>query len=247
MPFHSARFLILAIVVAAGGPLHVVEAQEGRQPKRNALSADGYDDARREILDSKRWRKAVRQFDEWLSVQTLYGPDQVAAIRADLEEKVADMSPRELERFLVDMEDRLEVLLSPEAEEARDWLSQFMAVARNPEQQLGRNLPDVRNMTASQIRQEIRWLEQHRAQRQQEHAAFNRARSTASQAARDIRTARQSARPATDRSNWPANTPRPRPERPQRELLPQPPGPVYMIGPWGAPYFRMTPPPHTFR
>ena len=35
-----------------------------------------------------------------------------------------------------DMEERLEVLTSPEADEARQWLAHFFATRRNPEAQL---------------------------------------------------------------------------------------------------------------
>jgi hypothetical protein len=158
------------------------------------------------------------------------------------------MSPSELEDFAADMEDRLQVLMSPEAEDARQWLQQFLAVARNPEQQLGRSMPDVMNMTASQIRQEIQWLQRHRESRQQSHAAFNQSRNTTAQTARTVQGARTASRPATDRSAWPANTPRVRSQySPRRELAPPPPGPAFIASPWGGPYFRPPPPPPTTR
>ena len=38
------------------------------------------------------------------------------------------MSPEELQKQLIDMEDKVAVLSSPEAEEARTWLAQFLSV-----------------------------------------------------------------------------------------------------------------------
>ena len=147
------------------------------------------------------------------------------------------MSPAELEEFLNDMEERLEVLTSPEAEDARAWLEQFMAVARNPEQQLGMSRPDVLNMTASQVRLELQRLQKIRDSRLQSQAAFDRTRGVQAQTARDAQAARQAKRAPASRTDWPANSrnleiktctrrdPLPPPFRP----------PVYTIGPWGTP------------
>jgi hypothetical protein len=193
--------------------------------------------ARQKILDSDRWRRAEREMNEWLSVQTLYTDEQVAAIQQRLREDMATKSPRELEDLLKDMEGRLEVLMSPEAEDARDWLRDFLRVSRNPEERLGRQKPDVWNMTASQIRAELRWLQQTRDQRQQAQAAFRQGQAVRSQAAQQAREARRPATPATtaNRADWPANNPR-RPSQyaPQQELRPQPLS-IYTVSPWGHP------------
>jgi hypothetical protein len=204
-----------------------------------AVSTSNESRAKAEILESDRWRRMQRQLNGWLSVQTLYDDDEVAALRDTLRGSVQKMSANEVEDFLEDMEDRLAVLTSPEAEDARLWLSQFMATARNPEQQLGRNRPDVMNMTASQIRQELLWLQQAREQRARAQASFQSTRATQSQFARNARAARQESRaPAGNRSNWPANNPRrPSQDAPQPELRPQPLSP-YIVSPWGHPIYR---------
>jgi hypothetical protein len=206
-------------------------------PGSAPADSDAQQAKRRQILESERWRQAYNEFEDWLSVQQIYRPEEIATIRQQMRERVARMSPQELERFLDQMEERLRVLKSPEAEDARQWLKQFMAVARNPEQQLGRQRPDVLNMTAAQIRQEINWLEQHRASRQQAQAAFNQTRTAQSQIARDVQSTRRDARQPADRGNWPANAPRTfSPYSPRRDVIPNTPSPVFMIGPWGAPY-----------
>ena len=136
------------------------------------------------------------------------------------------------------MEERLSVLMSPEAEDARQWLGHFMAVARNPEQQLGRTRPDVLNMTAGQIRQELHWLQQTRAARQQAQAGFSQGRDVQAQAARDVHATRQQSREqGQNRSAWPAhNPPPPSQYAPTRDFVPlhlQP--PIYSVSPWGHP------------
>lgn len=204
--------------------------------RKNQGATTDVDHERQQILESDRWRRTMRDLDEWLSVQTIYSEGEVAAIQANLRENMASKSAAELEQLLKDMEDRLKVLTSPEAKDARLWLADFMAVARNPEQQLGRQMPDVWNMTASQIRQEIQWLQQTRAQRQQTHSSFQQSRAVQAQVARDAKSNRQTARSfGTNRADWPANNPR-RPSQyaPQPELRPQPLS-LPWISPWGHP------------
>jgi hypothetical protein len=234
--YKSQTFAILLTLCGLSTLPAFGQTTDTKPAPTNTPAADAQEAARRKVLDSDRWRRTQREFDEWLSVQTIYSPDEVAAIKANFSQQIARMSPRELEDFLKNMESRLKVLMSPEAEDARQWLAQFMAVAVDPERQLGRSRPDVLNMTAAQIRQELAWLQQTRDARQQSQAVFDRRRAAQSQVARDARARRQQAQqPVRDRSSWPANNPR-RPSQyaPQPELLPQP-LPTYMVSPWGHP------------
>jgi hypothetical protein len=223
------------------------QAQINRPQQAAGTTADAQENERRAILDSDRWRRAYRTFHGWLAVQQVYTAEQLAAVRAELAARVAQMTPAELEEFLKDMEERLEVLTSPEAEDARQWLAQFLAVARNPEAQLRRSRPDVLNMTASQIREEIRWLEQHRLARQQAHAASSQGRALQQQSARGLHDARRQAQglAAESRSRAAANAqfrshyaPLPQ-DRPNfSDLRPKPMGPpIYSVSPWGTPIY----------
>jgi len=234
-----APALLLALIGWFASPT-LGQAPNDASAKSDSSSADSQAAARRKILDSDRWRRTQSELNEWLAVQTIYSPDEVAAIKVNLHDSMATKSPRELEDLMKDMEGRLSVLMSPEAEDARQWLAQFMAVARNPEEQLGRTRPNVLNMTAGQIRQELQWLQQTLEARQQAQAAFARGRAAQSQAARNVRASRQQPRaPIQERSAWPANNPR-RPSQyaPQAELLPAPlHTPIYAISPWGHPIY----------
>lgn len=235
----SALTIVITVLVCSWHSAPA-QCQEGNahSPAGAAAAPAAPEAARRQILESDRWRHTEQRLHEWLSVQKVYTPEEVTALEAEFASRVATMSPTELKSFLEDMEERLAVLTSPEAEEARLWLGQFMAVARNPEEQLGISRPDVLNMTASQVRHELQRLQQVRDSRLQAQAAFDRTRGIQAQAARDAQAARQAKRsPPTNRANWPANTPRPRNQNTQRRDPLPPPfrPPVYTLSPWGTP------------
>jgi hypothetical protein len=212
--------------------------QAGSARSGAGSAADPQTTSRREILESERWRQAQRTLNEWLSVQQIYTPEEVAAIREAYRLRIDAMTPQELNEFMRDMEERLAVLMSPQARDARQWLSQFLSVSRNPEAALGRPLPDVANMSASEIRQEIEWLQQHRAARQEAQLAFDRSRELQLQSARDAQAARQQARQQTqNRSVQPPNNAAFRSQyAPPRDRRPAPMSvPIYSISPWGTP------------
>src|SRR5258708_463646 len=74
-------------------------------------------------------RGVLREFDTWASVQRLYEADQVKKFRAKIVEKAGQLSGDDLQAFLDDLSDRLHVLTSADARDARRWLSQTLAVA----------------------------------------------------------------------------------------------------------------------
>jgi hypothetical protein len=245
MKVRQASAAAFVLLFASWAPIATAQ-QQSAPPRQTAAADDSQEEERRQVMESDRWRRANRAFNEWLSVQQAYPAEQVATIRSELSARVARMTPRELEEFLQDMEERLEILTSPEAEDARQWLAQFLAVARNPEAQLGRSRPDVLNMTASQIRQELQWLQQHRAARQQSQAAFNQRRALQQQTARGVQDARRQAqgRSGDSRSRAAANQFRsPYAPRTQNlpntsDLRPKPMGsPLWTISPWGTPIY----------
>ncbi len=235
----QTRAMTIAIALTSWGwQIAPAWGQFGPSQGSSVKGADSQDAARRKIMESDRWRQTQRRLNEWLAVQKIYTPDEVTAIRAEFAARVAKMAPQELEVLLKDMEERLEVLTSPEAEDARQWLGQFLAVAMNPEEQLGIKRPDVLNMTASQVRLELQRLQQVRASRLQAQAAFGQKQSLRGQVSRDAQSTRQAIQaPAPNRSNWPANTPQPLNQRTQRRDPLPPPfrPPVYTVSPWGTP------------
>jgi hypothetical protein len=180
-----------------------------------------------------------RAFDQWLSVQQIYTMDEVAAMRAELNERASKMTAEELAGLLNEMEHRLAVLTSPEADEARAWISQYLAAqAKRSDEELRQLRPDVMNMTAGQIRNELHQFQQRRLATQQTQAAFDRGRALQVQTAQSIQEARQNANQQADASRSRAAAKsqvrrEPPPRREQPILINQP--PLYTVGPWGNP------------
>jgi hypothetical protein len=233
---HQALTLVLLIVSAVGWLTVPVRAQDAAGQNSAPSAIDPQEAARRQILESDRWRNARNKLNEWLAVQQVYNPDEVATIKAELAARIAKMSPHELENLLGEMEERLTVLTSPEAAEARAWVTQFFAAARNPEQLLGRSRPDLMNMSADEIRKEIQWVQQRRGSRQQAQAAFEQGRALQVQSAEQVQAARAQAqnlpsRPATNNAG--ARSPY-APLTGRREVPVGRPL-VYDVGPWGMP------------
>jgi len=234
---------IFITFVSSGATSQPARGQDQAVNEPNRAAA-GEMAARRKVLESDRWRRAHRAFREWLSVQQVYRPEQVAKLLGEMEARIDAMSARELADFLEVMEERLKVLLSPEAEEARQWLAQFLAVARDPERHLGRPLPDVMNMSASQIRQELREFQQRRAARQQAQASFERGRARQAQAAREVQAVRRQSQDqlrdsrarAANMQFRSAYSPRLEPATGHSDLRPAPfVYPNYRFSPWGTP------------
>jgi hypothetical protein len=240
----STTLVLTSLIGWQGSP---VRGQQAQPAQTAAPSADQQESQRRQILESDRWQRMGRTLNEWLSIQQVYTAEQVATIRSELSARASQMTPRELEQFMHDMEERLEVLTSAQADEARQWLAHFFATRRNPEAQLRRSRPDVLNMTAGEIRQELQWLQQHRAGRQQTNAAYSQARALQQESAIAIQDARRQAQSqaAQSRSRAAANaqfrsqyagSPQDRPNF--SELRPAPVGtPIYSVSPWGTPIY----------
>lgn len=241
MAFRHPNLVKLVILACVSSwPTLPARGQNAPSQKSVGTASDSQEAARRKNVESDRWQRVFRDFDQWLTVQRIYSAEEAAAIRADYSAKAARMSPQELQQLMEDTEAKLVVLTSPEAEEARAWVAQFLSVARNAEEQIRNKRPDVVNMTASQIRHELQQFHQQRAGRQQAHATFNQGRAQQLQSAQQVQASRAQfgsqtqnapSRAATigagSRSQY----------APQRELRPKPLGTpiIYDIGPWGTP------------
>lgn len=237
MALEFGRAPVMALAFALAG-VAVAHAQNA-PPQKTAPQAEASPEAQRQrILESARWRETEQKLNEWLAIQQIYSADEVAALRAQVADRVAKMSPDALESFLSEMEERLIVLTSPDADEARQWIAQILAVARNPESQFGGPLPDVANMTASEIRAELERFQQRRSSRQHAQAAFDRGRQKSVQTALNVHSARgatqsqpRSAATFPKASHRSPYTQHPEPLVPIRRR------PIYRIGPWGEPIY----------
>ncbi len=138
-----------------------------------AYAEDDEVKTRDDILNSRRWRQLQRRFDEWLSVQNAQTDQQVVDLKARLDGRIDAMTAVEIEDFMYDSEERLNVLMSEDAVSARAWLGQLTMEGRQ------RMLPDVDaadvfDMTVAQLRQELRQFQEMRNRRAAAQQQFNR-------------------------------------------------------------------------
>ncbi|HEY2883172.1 MAG TPA: nuclear transport factor 2 family protein, partial [Pirellulales bacterium] len=109
---------------------------------------------RAEILNSDRWKKVQKEFQEWLSMQVVYTPQQVEKMRAKLNAEINKMSAAELQQFLDQWDAKLKVLLGKDAGEVREWLGEYMSVIADgyrPTFLKKLGITDVSTLSAAQI------------------------------------------------------------------------------------------------
>ncbi len=128
----------------------------GQASPTSAPAAWRPDEAERRqvIVTSPEWHAMQHGLKEWLSIQQVYTPKQLRKVKADLNAKVARMSPKQLVDFMEDMDAKLKILQGKEAEQARLWAEQRLATQVNltPEQ-MKKLRPDVLEMTADQLQE----------------------------------------------------------------------------------------------
>jgi len=157
---------------------------------RAELAADPKKQA---ILNSREWQEVRRSLQQWLSVQKIYSRSEVATMKAQIESKIASMSADELQQFVDDTRDKVKILLSPEGEDARAWLAQYMAVRTLSKEQWDKMRPDVVHMTAQQMQERLLQLNQQRAAQAQQSQAAAQGRDLQAQSIRqEIQYQRQS-------------------------------------------------------
>jgi len=173
--------------VKNGGPSTPAQAPAPQESKA-ADDSDSDLEKKVAIMNSPRWRRAIFELGEWLSAQAIYSPAQVRNIKADFNHKVEKMSPHDLEYLLDDLDAKFKILDTPEAQDARSWVAQYLSVMSDQKRAESlKDVPNVVTMTAGQLQQEIQKIEQKRGTLQQQQAAFDEGRQQLVQRAQDAR------------------------------------------------------------
>jgi hypothetical protein len=170
----SSRFgigLVPGPLSRVGAALLLAQCSAWAQPSQPtptrspaAAASAGEDAARKEtFLASERWRRAMFEFDQWLAHQPVYTPAQVRKIKSDLTGRVDSMSSFELEYLLDTLETKLAVLKTPQAEDARSWLGQYLSVMadRKRAEVLG-TVPNILDMSSTELEAALRQVEEKR-------------------------------------------------------------------------------------
>src|SRR5688572_21971825 len=169
--------VVVLASVAAGRLLAQDQAPAGDPPGVSESSVSSESSAatqRQQLLERRRWRHLQQLFHEWLAVQDIYTPEEIAELKTRLQQRIQGMTAPELEDFMDDAEERLNLLLSDEAMQARTWLNFFTPQARREMVASNGEIPDVLDMSVSQLRRELDQFRQERAERGATQAALNR-------------------------------------------------------------------------
>jgi len=167
---------LAAIVLAAGAALAAdptPATDGGAVAVAGQPAADPADAARKaKLLASSRWRRAVFEFNAWLDAQPVYSPAQVRRIRQELADRVATMSSFDLEYLLETLDEKVKVLDSPEARDARSWLGRYLAVMSDAKRaDVLRDVPDILDMSTAELEEAIGRVEAKRRDVEQQRAA----------------------------------------------------------------------------
>lgn len=106
----------------------------------------------------------------------------MARIKIDLNRRAATASSYDLEYLLEDLEAKFKILETPEAQEARAWLGQYLAVMSDRKREhVLKDVPNIVTMSASQLGEEIRKIEDKRTSLQRQQATFDATRQAIAQ------------------------------------------------------------------
>lgn len=162
----ALRCGIFCIVVLAGWTglhCHVATAR-AVEPAIEADDDDGDFARKADIMHGPRWQRTIAEFGGWLTTQTLYSPADVQRIKRQFNARVATMSSYELEYLLDSLAAKLALLDTAEARDAKAWLGEYLAAmsdARRAEELRG--IPNLLEMNAGQLWQEIQRIDRLRA------------------------------------------------------------------------------------
>jgi hypothetical protein len=176
-------------------------------PRHAALAADSSDSeaAKQEIFASKAWQQAMAGLNEWLSAQVIYPQSEVPQLKRDVVEKCNKMTAPELRNYLADLQQKLALASSPDATELRSYIGYNLSVASDAyAAKIRRQLPDVLNMNALQVKQAIYNLQQQQAAVKSREAAFQDQRQTQLKLVQqwNQQTANASAAAAAQMNSW---------------------------------------------
>lgn len=161
--------------------------------------------AKQQILQSEAWKAAMNRLDEWLSVQVAYRPEEIDDLQQRMRAKVAAMSSGELQEFLHQMDEKLNILHSPQGVQARRWANQYLELLSDARAaEFRQRIPDVVNMTAAQISDALVEIQQIQADKATRSAQFDKFRQAEVQAA-NARDRAQAQAAAAARAATPAS------------------------------------------
>lgn len=162
----AVRFGICGIMVLAcwAGLNCLVGAARAVEPAIVADDDDGDFARKADIMHGQRWQRTIAEFGGWLATQTVYSAADVQRIKRQFNARVAAMSSYELEYLLDSISAKLQLLDTPEARDAKAWLGEYLSAMSDARRaEALRSVPDLLDMNATQLWQEIQRVDRLRA------------------------------------------------------------------------------------
>ena len=165
-----------------------------------AARGDGDCDLARkaDIMHGPQWQRAVAELGDWLSTQTVYTPAEVQRIKVRFNERVAGMSSYELEYLIDSIDGKMRLLGTPQARDAKAWLGEYLSAMSDARRaaELSK-VPDLLDMNAAQLWEEIQRIDRKRASLQQRQQGVAARQESLAESARANRQASAQAAAAT--------------------------------------------------
>lgn len=149
--------------------------------------------ARQAILTGADWQAARSSLDKWLSVQGAYTPEQIAQMKTNFAALIDSMSADELQGFLVDMQQRLEILLSPEVNAARRWADELYTPQGKRNLLEKGHIADPMSLSGEELAKALIEFAQDRQSRASSQAVFEQGQAVQAAATRQLFKEQQAA------------------------------------------------------
>jgi hypothetical protein len=167
----SRSMLVAAGIILCAGVTSVCAWGQGATRSRPAASAD---DKPSPTLDRNEMaaRQKILNSPEWHDV---YPASEVPNVKAEFKRRVRTATAAELQSWLDEMSGKLQVLMSPEAQDVRAWLGHFVSAKVVLPERLVNDF-DVVNMTTAQLQDALNQAEQRKTGLRTQANSFNEAR-----------------------------------------------------------------------
>lgn len=209
----SQRWLVafvIAFVIAVGIAGWAADRCSATAPEADLAGTECDLVRKADLMDGPQWQRAVAELGTWLATQTVYTPAEVWRIKVRFNEQVAAMSSYELEYLLDSVDQKMRLLETPQARDAKAWLGEYLsAMSDSRRAQELRKVPNLLDMDAARLWQEIQRIDQKRATLQQRQQGVTaRQAALADRAAANRQASADAARAAATRlRSAPAHSP----------------------------------------
>jgi predicted nucleic acid-binding Zn-ribbon protein len=148
-----------------------------------------------------RWQRAIAELRGWFDTQTIHSPAEVRRTKVRFNERVAAMSSYEIEYLLDSISQKMDLLNTPQAQDAKAWLGEYLAAMSDARRARElRAVPNLLEMNAAELLQEIQRIDRKRgALRQRQQGVDSRQNALVDRAAANRQASADAARATAER------------------------------------------------